>query len=301
MKWKKQNSLFKILFLAAPFIYFSGHAQNSTDKKSISLGIAYYASSNNAVYLMANAKTKIEGKFQPVKGVAVSIYLDKDSTGYLIGKSLTDAHGLVKAVIPPALQAAWNAAPSHTFFAKTEEGALYEAASAEAKITKSKIVLDTVSSGEVHTVIISALAFNGNEWVPIPGLELKAGVGRSVGSILAFTDKDAFTTDSTGKVSIEITKTNFPGDDKGNMLLVAKMEENDQYGSLLVEKKVPWGLAVQTDDNFFSQRALWATRFRTPIWLLVMAYSIVAGVWGTIIYLVMQLIKIKKLGKQVEN
>jgi hypothetical protein len=86
-----------------------------------------------------------------------------------------------------------------------------------------------------------------------------------------------------------------PGDQKGTIVLAARVEDNDQYGNLLVEKTVSWGTALRPENNFFDQRTLWSTRFRTPFWLLFMAYSIFIGVWGTIIYLVWQIVKIKKL------
>ena len=82
-------------------------------------------------------------------------------------------------------------------------------------------------------------------------------------------------------------------------MLVAKVEDNEQYGNLIIEKTVPWGIATRVDNSFFNQRTLWSTRFRTPWWLLFMAYSIVIAVWGTIIYLVLQIVKIKKLGVAV--
>ena len=82
----------------------------------------------------------------------------------------------------------------------------------------------------------------------------------------------------------------------GNLILVARVEDNDQYGNLLVEKTVFCGVAIKQGKNFSDQRTLWSTRFKTPFWLLFVAYSIVIGVWGTIIYLVFQIVKIKKLG-----
>ncbi len=87
-----------------------------------------------------------------------------------------------------------------------------------------------------------------------------------------------------------------PGDQNGNLLLVAKVEDNELFGSLIAEKKALWGVATKVDTAFFDQRTLWSTRFRTPYWLLFMAYSIIFGVWGTLIYLIRQVIKIKKLG-----
>jgi hypothetical protein len=117
-----------------------------------------------------------------------------------------------------------------------------------------------------------------------------------MGGILPAGDEETYTTDSTGSVTAEFKKDSLPGDEKGNIVLAAKVEDNDLFGNLLVEKKAPWGIATKPDKNFFDQRTLWSTRFRTPIWLLFMAYSIVIGVWGTIIFLVFQIVKIKKLG-----
>ena len=84
---------------------------------------------------------------------------------------------------------------------------------------------------------------------------------------------------------------------RNQVVLATKVEDNDQYGNLLLEKTVPWGIAFKPDNNFFSQRTLWSTRNRTPPWLLFVAYTIILIVWGTVIYLVMQLLKIKKMGK----
>jgi hypothetical protein len=89
---------------------------------------------------------------------------------------------------------------------------------------------------------------------------------------------------------------NMPGDIKGNFTLVAQVEDNDLFGNLLAEKSVPWGTALQADSNFFNQRTLWSTRSHAPLWLLFMAYGIIIGVWSTMIYLIFQIVKIKKIG-----
>ena len=77
----------------------------------------------------------------------------------------------------------------------------------------------------------------------------------------------------------------------------AKLTDNDQFGNILVEKTEAWGVKLKPDENFFKQRTLWSTNSHTPFWLLFMAYFIIIVVWGTIIYLVFQIVKIKKLGK----
>ena len=79
--------------------------------------------------------------------------------------------------------------------------------------------------------------------------------------------------------------------------LIAKIEDDDKYGSLSIEKTVPWGIKVFS-ANHFGERALWAARGRSPIWLVFMAYSIIAAVWGVIFYLIFRIVRISKLGKR---
>lgn len=290
----------KSLVWAITIMFFAPlgiNAQSDSSKNELALNIGYFMQNNKAVYVIANAKTKVAGKFQKVKDVTLNIYLDKDSTGNLIGKVITDKNGLAKAILPPALKPLWDASAAHTFIAVSEANKAFESTTAETVITKSNISIDTVSDGETKSIVVKVTSFDGNVWTPVPDVEMKVGISRDGGSgILPAGDEATYTTDSTGSITAEYTKSNLPGDEKGNIILIAKVEENDQLGNLVIEKTVPWGVALKVDDSFFGQRTLWSTRFRTPFWLLFMAYSIVIGVWGTILYLVFQIVKIKKLG-----
>jgi hypothetical protein len=269
-------------------------AQDSAKNELIGT-VGYFMNNNNAVYLMAHTKTKTDKKFHPVKGIVINLYLDKDSAGNLLGKVTTDEGGDAKAIIPPALKAGWDASSTHKFIGIAAANKEFDETKAEATITKSKITIDTLSDGSARSIKVTVSALQKNEWVPAKGVEMKVGVARSA-SILSAGDAETYTTDSTGTATVEFKKDNLPGDQQGNFVLVAKVEDNDQYGNLLVEKTVPWGVVTKQDNNFFDQRTLWSTRLRTPFWLLFMAYSIVTAVWGSLIYLIFQIVKIKKLG-----
>jgi len=91
-----------------------------------------------------------------------------------------------------------------------------------------------------------------------------------------------------------------PGDEKGNLVLVARVEDNDVYGNLVVEKPVSWGVKAKVEQNFW-HRSLWSTGGRAPIWLLTIAFAIIIGVWGTLIYLLRQLLKMRKIGKAYQQ
>ena len=271
------------------------HAQDST-KSPLTVNLSYFTSDNLLPFVMVSAKTKVAGKFQPVPGAEIKLYLDKDSSGKGIGfiaKVVTNEKGKAGAYIPPGLGQVWKAIPNHTFIAVTDKTKKFDETSAEITIAKARITIDTADD---KNVVATFSEFKGNNWVAVKGVEIKLGIKR-LGGDLMIGDEQSYTTDSMGHVKGEFKKLGLPGDEKGNIVLVAKVEDNDQYGNLRIEKSTPWGKKFINNNEFF-QRALWASRFHSPLWLVIMSYSAVIAVGGTLIYLVFLLIKIRKLGQQ---
>jgi hypothetical protein len=254
--------------------------------------IRYFNDNNRVQYLLLQSQLKKGKVFTPQTNKIYEIYLSSSNETSIIAKVQTDQSGLAKTIIPPGLKNTWDASAIHTFIVKEGQ----EEIITDYAITKSKIELDTSSADGVRSITATVMKWENNEWTPAKDVEMKLGIKR-LGGILSAGDDATYTTDSSGSVTAELKKDSLPGDLKGNIILLAKVEDNDLFGNLQVEKTVPWGKKLQVNTTFFEQRTLWSTRFRTPFWLLAIAYSIVIGVWGTIIYLLMQLVKIKKLGK----
>ena len=80
----------------------------------------------------------------------------------------------------------------------------------------------------------------GSEWIPVKGVDMKIAVKR-LGGDLNVTETPTYTTDSLGVASADFKLLNLPGDSAGNLVLVARVEDNDIYGNLTTEGIVPWG------------------------------------------------------------
>jgi len=130
--------------------------------------------------------------------------------------------------------------------------------------------------------------------VPVKGVDVIIAVKR-MDAYLNVNETATFSTDSTGHASADFKRDSIPGDANGNIVIVAKVDDNDQFGNLLIEKTVPWG-AKFIPVNDFGKRTLFATSGRAPVWLILIAASIVIGVWGVLILLVVNLFRIRKLG-----
>jgi len=278
--------------LAIPYMHATAQADSVPSKEIVKLH--YFNSNNSLQYLLLESVVKKGKKLEPQAKKAFRLYLDNDQQQNLIADVVTDQTGKARAFIPVALKTSWDSSGTHTFIvvpeAKDNEGT-----SSEFTITRTSISIDTSSADGVKNISVRVMKNQSGQWIPVNGVEMKIGVER-LGGILSAGDDETYTTDSTGTVTTEFKKDSLPGDQHGSFVLVAKVDDNDELGNLIVEKQVPWGVAAKTHTNFFNQRTLWSTRFKTPFWLLFMAYSIVIAVWGTIIYLVFQIIKIKKLG-----
>jgi hypothetical protein len=142
--------------------------------------------------------------------------------------------------------------------------------------------------------------WKAGQWTGVKSVDVKLAI-RRMGGDLPVADKDSYTTDSTGQAQADFKRDSIPGNEKGALTLVAKVEDNDQYGNLIQELSVPWGSKLKSETHFFDKRALWSARFRAPYWLMLIAYSIIVGVWTVMIYLAFQIFKIKKIGIAAES
>jgi len=293
-KLKINKYLLLLSVLLTTFVTNVIAQETPVEQKEI-VKLHYFNSNNSLQYLLLESILKTGKKLEPQTNKVFTLFLDKNQPENLIAKVLTDKYGKAKSIIPLQLKTLWDSSSQHTFILVAGGTSKKEETSSEFTITKSKISIDTSSADGVKSISVQVMKYENNQWMPAKDVEMKIGVER-LGGILSAGDEQTYTTDSTGTVTSEFKKDSLPGDQQGNFILIAKVEDNDELGNLIVEKRVPWGVAMKPDNNFFNQRTLWSTRFKTPIWLLFMAYSIVIGVWGTIIFLVLQIVKIKKLG-----
>lgn len=299
---KKLNNMkvYKYIKLVISLVLLLGtslatlQAQDSV-ASTTQLSISYFLPVNKVPYLEVNTRKKTGRKFTPVKNIPVDVYFNEAEPNNLLGKTITDSTGKGRIGLPPSFKNNWDSLNEFKFLAQSQSSSGQEALSGDITIKKAILTVDTTSANGTRMVTAELKEKNGNDWVPVKDIDVKLGVKRMDGN-LSVGDKDFYTSDSTGVSSTEFKRDSIPGDQKGIITLVAEVNDNDTYGNLATEKTVDWGKAIAPQKNFFAQRTLWSIRSEAPIWLLFAVWSIVIGIWGTIIYLVFQILKIKKLG-----
>ena len=274
------------------------HAQDSAVVSRTMLSVDYFLPATNVPYLVVTTKKKIGRKFEPVQNISVNIYFNEAEQKNLLGKVITDTIGKGRIGLPPSFKNTWDSLDEFKFVAQSDSTAGQETLTADITIKKAILTVDTTTVDGARTVTGELKERNGNAWVPVKDIDMNLSIKRMLGN-LSVGDEPVYTSDSTGISSAEFKRDSIPGDEKGNITLVAKVDDNDTYGTLVTEKTVNWGKAINPPKDFFAQRTLWSTSHETPIWLLFTVWSIVIGVWGTMIYLVLQVLKIRKIGRAV--
>lgn len=293
MKLKNHHKSIIILFFLLGVIIGNTDAQDSTSSPTI-LSVQYFLPENNLPHISVSTKRKVGKKFEPVTGIRVKVYFNEAIDNNLLGETTTGVSGEGWVAFPASFKSTWDSLNEFKFVATTLPAKNQEALTEEVSVKKAILVIDTTITDGVKTMTAQLKEKKGNEWVPVNQIEMKLGVKRELGN-LPIGESDTYTSDSTGIASVGFNRDSLPGDKKGNIVLVAKVEDNDIYGNLIAEKSVPWGKIAGTEANFW-HRSLWSTGNRAPVWLLILAAGIIFGVWGTLIYLVFKLIKIRKLG-----
>ena len=264
----------------------------AVEKNTLVLGVKYYNDNNAAQHLVVSAKSKIDGKFQKIGNIAVKVFITNDSNkNNFIGAGITSERGEFILFIPPSAKTEWLQSATQNFIAISAANKLYDEARAETIITKAKIKIDTADGKIVNAKLFIKV---DTSWQPMAGVEMLLAVKRLDGN-LNISETATYTSDSAGAISGEFKRDSLPGDQKGNLVLIANIIDNDVYGNIEAETTVPWGKPLVYTTNY-NHRSLFARRGHSPIWLELLAYGIIVLVWAVIIYLGFQIRKIIKLG-----
>jgi hypothetical protein len=140
----------------------------------------------------------------------------------------------------------------------------------------------------------AVIGIKDNDTIPVAGLELSLYAKRYFGKLLIDQPR---VTDKSGKAVYEYKKL-LPGDKAGKILISAGfnaegLQEYQYQDTLQAGTILKAGSLIDT-------RAMWTVARHTPIWLLLSYLLVVTAVWSFLIYIVLQIVKIRKIGKQAK-
>ena len=213
-----------------------------------------------------------------------------DETEELLGSAVTSDEGIAQLILP-----------NDKSYLKSEDGsiavkAIYTdqgLADQDDDLTFIDLFLeiefseiDSAKTGIVKTFVLDSTKTK----IPTDGIDLVV----SVGGMLSKLPIEEGTTDE-GQFEFEVPD-NLPGDENGILEIHATVEDDDDYWNVEKALAINWGAADRvTKENDYT---LWSEV--APIWMYVVLTVLLLGVWSNYVYTIINLLKIRREGREIE-
>lgn len=284
----KNQLKFKTVFLVFLSVFFltSGFSQE-VEKSKVRLKANYIKVMGGEVSFDINASAKVNDENIQVPDLDLTIYNEVDDEKIKLGEIKTDVNGEGKFVleslnsIKPDSTKTYNVSISfkgNDSFSRASKSLSFRDAAIEAKL----ITEDSIN-------YISATLIDNSTDSLIVGALLRVQIQRLFNPLRIGEEYNI--TDDDGMVVVSIPE-GIPGVD-GNLIFEVVLSESDDFGTVKAIFQAPVG-SIKVDESTFDQRAMWSPRNKTPLFMLIFPNLLILGIWGIIIYLIINLFKIAK-------
>jgi hypothetical protein len=240
---------------------------------------------DNSVDLKASVKAKINGTLSKLQNLKIEFYSGADSVAKKVGEAVTDKNGVALINCKPdqLITDGDGKLNFKTSFAGQDS---IESAEEVLAIKRARLEITPIKEDSLLTVKLKLVDLGTGTETAVPETDLGVFVKRLFSGLKLGEGK----TDENGEVTIEIPNK-LPGDAKGNVTLLAKLEDNETYGNLEASVVQQWGTPVSYELKELP-RALWSPH--PPLWMLITFIILMSAVWGHYLVIIIQLIRLRK-------
>lgn len=282
--------LFRCLLLATIIIPGMAFGQTDSSKKEEPETVAPLVEftstqkGDNTIDLKGSFKAKINGTLTKLEGLKAEFFAAGDPDTKL-GEGVTDRNGIAIVNIK-ADQLTADTAGKINFKLSFAGNKTIDADEETLAIKRARLEVTPVKGDSLNALQIKLIDISTGTETPVPETDLAVYVKRLFNPLKIGEGK----TDETGEASIDIPK-NLPGDDKGNLTLLARVQENEVYGNIETPLVEQWGTPVSMEVKEFP-RALWSAH--PPMWMLITFAILMTTVWGHYLVITIKLFLLKK-------
>lgn len=227
----------------------------------------------------------------PVYDAEIKFYNVLNDEELLLGKSKTNNEGIAQITLPESQDYLIDEDGYINLKAYFEETDAIDEQEETLSVQNLHLELDLKEIDSVKTVLVNAFVLDSLE--SKIAIE-EADVIISVNGMISKMPIEEGTIEE-GEFEFEMP-TDIPGDVDGNFIVYAIIEDHDEYGNVIQEKSINWG--VYNKQEVEESNTLWSEA--APIWMYIVLTILLVGVWANYAYTIKNLFKIKKEGKALE-
>jgi len=249
-----------------------------------------YDDNSRTIVGLFSYRDKETKKFFKVKGIPLDFYVGIDSL-IKIGSFVTNDEGEAVCAINPDIQLPKDEEGYIHFAVEFEGNNWFKAANKEMELIDLQLELSLKELDSVRTVNVKAeKIFANDERVPLNEENISIYVQRMF-SHLKIGEIDL----KEGQGTFELPN-DIPGDTIGMITLIAKYEDHDDFANVRKSESIAWG-KVTSHHEIYHPRSLWTQV--APVWMIVTLTIMLLGVWGHYIFVIFEMIKLKKGKKEI--
>jgi hypothetical protein len=290
------KNIFTKLMLVAVSVLIADSAATAQDKVSPKLRISYFKYMDGRYEIKGRAYTKKGKETEPCSAATIGFYKDADYE-QLFKKQQADEKGqTVLQLSDQDANAFKDSSGQYHFYARVEKDGKYKSHEADISVMNAALNVDfKQESDTVRRLKASLMCYDAATKKMVTGVKmpLKCFVKRAL--CLLPVGKDLNYTDEEGNV--EVTFPNdIPGDKDGNLTIIVKLDEDENYGTVQYDKIMKWGVPMLA-ENPFAARSLIGSRNNAPWFMVVIITAILISIWGYLCYIIYGLFRVNKIGK----
>jgi hypothetical protein len=278
-----------VIVVAMCFLPMLSNGQDDSttksDKISPALEVISIQKGDNTIDLKASLRAKIKGTLTKLSGLKVEFYQSGETEDKKLGEAISGNNG-VALVNVKAGDITADQEGNLNFKVSFEGNNTFESSEESVTVKRAKLILTPVKEDSALSVQLKLVDLSTGKETTIPETKLSVYVKRMF-SALKIGEGE---TDENGEAIIEIPNS-LPGDEKGNITLIAGLEDNEVYGNLETAVVQNWGTTVSNKSKALP-RALWSPD--PPIWMLITFIVLMTLVWGHYLVIIYELFRLRK-------
>lgn len=291
----KSVLLFGWLMLLGSGEQLFAQEKSSEEVETISPNVELIAvqKADSSIELKASVKAKVNGKIRKMHSLKIHFFLITDTSSTEIGAINADNSGAASFTLKPQ-----QVLVSNDGFVKckavVKANKNMEEGEAEISFKKALLTVTPSENEGVKTLDVKLVEITKQGDLPVANITIGIYVDRTFKPLKVAEG----TTDESGVASIEFPN-NLPGNEMGNLIVYAKVDEDENYNNLeasFVGEK--WGTSVSKKHQE-QPRALWSSH--PPLWMLITFIILMLAVWGHYIVIVYELFRLRNEKPSITN
>jgi len=280
------------VYLTLVFAFLLNLPSNSiyaqkVEKNRVRIAIEYVKIMNTEIYFNIKVGARVDKKTVKISNIELTLSNEFEDEELELGKVITNIDGESRFTLNGLDEISPDSSNTYTVVVTFEGNDIYKRASKSISFKDAIIQANLVTKDSIN-YMRAKLQDSGSQ-SPISDENLKIQVQRLFRPLVL---GDPFNkTDETGSILVPI-ENNIPGVG-GNLILEVVLEDHDEFGTVKAIVHAPIGVQFEYESTF-DQRTMWSPRNKTPLFLLILPNIITFGMWGFIVYLILNLFKIVK-------